>query len=677
MKSWNKAAAVLVVSTAAMLAPQTVRAADAQPAYPGTQELSVKKTGHYATGAPKEGTGAEIVSYDAASKKAFLVNGYDKAIEILDLTAGTIKPVKKTVISSVYAGFDDVTSVTAHPTQDFIAAAVPAAKPNRGFVAFFTKNGDYIGRVPAGYHPDMITVTPDGKQLLVANEGEPNPSYSDDPPGSVTIIDVAEGVQSVLADPSKVTDIDFSALKAEDIDSSVRIFPKGKAMEQGWKIDFEPEYIAVSPDSLTAYITLQENNAIAKLDLVSKTFTRVSGLGYKDHSQTGSGFDASDKDGKINIQPWPVLGAYMPDGMSLYQSGGKTYLVTANEGDARADWNDGGKGYSEEVRVKDIASKIKLDAAKLKGFTQEQLDLMKTDGTFTDDKKLGRLKVSNAVYNVTGAVYYDALYSFGGRSFSIWDADNIKAGPVFDSGDAFEQITAQLLPAYFNSDHESVKFDNRSSGKGPEPEDVKIGRIGSETYAFVGLERMSGIVVYNVTNPAAPRLVTYINHRDFQESDYTKNELGPEGLQFISADKSPTGKPMLLAANEVSGTLAAYEITVAGSYAATPEEDAATYTIGAKENGIPTMTVKPGVTGLRTFTARIASSEAHYGKETAVFKQLRGGVQIGLTAVRADFDQAAIEAQASFNVAAGDVVEVYVVDELTNDPAKLPNLLQK
>ncbi|SCW64304.1 hypothetical protein SAMN04487970_102325 [Paenibacillus tianmuensis] len=157
--------------------------------------------------------------------------------------------------------------------------------------------------------------------------------------------------------------------------------------------------------------------------------------------------------------------------MSLYQYGDKTYLVTANEDDARADWNDGGKGYSEEVRVKDITAKIKLDAAKLKGFTKEQLDLMKTDGTFTDDKKLGRLQVSNAVYSVTGAVYYDALYGFGGRSFSIWDADDIQAGPV---GDAFEQITAQLLPVYFNSDHESVKFDNRNSGKGPEPEDGKV-----------------------------------------------------------------------------------------------------------------------------------------------------------------------------------------------------------
>lgn len=675
MKSWNKIAAALAVSTAALLAPQAVTAADAQPSYAGTQELSLKKTGHYYTGAKLAGTGAEIVSYDAASKKAFLVNGYAKAIEILDMASGDIKQVRQTVITSVYAGFDDVTSVVAHPTQDFIAAAVPAAKPNRGYVVFFKKNGDYIGHVPAGYHPDMITVTPDGGKLLVANEGEPNPTYSEDPPGSVTIIDVADGVQSVLADPSKVSDIDFSALTKDDIDENVRIFPKGKNVAEGWKVDLEPEYIAVSPDSRTAYVTLQENNAIASLDIAGKAFTRIHALGYKDFSEAGNGFDASDKDGKINIQPWPVLGAYMPDGMSLYQSEGKTYLVTANEGDARADWNED-KVYEEEVRVKDIAAKIQLDKSKLKGFTQEQLDQMKTDGTFTDDKKLGRLKVSNAIYSVTGAVYYDALYGFGARSFSIWDAENIGDGPVFDSGDAFEQITANLLPAFFNSDHESVKFDSRSSGKGPEPEDVKIGRVGGETYAFIGLERMSGIVVYNVTKPTEPHFVTYVNHRDFEELDFRNNELGPEGLQFIPAESSPNGKPMLLVANEISGTLAAYEISVPGKFAVKPVEDAAVYTTGTNVNGVQTMTVKQGVAGFRTFAAQVTSEEAHYGKETVVFKQLRGGVQIGLAAVRADFDLSDMEAQASFNVATGDVIEVFVVDELTNNPAKLPILLQ-
>ena len=81
---------------------------------------------------------------------------------------------------------------------------------------------------------------------------------------------------------------------------------------------------------------------------------------------------------------------------------------------------------------------------------------------------------------------------------------------------------------------------------------MTVGQIGDRIYAFIALERIGGVMVYDVTEPAAASYVNYINTRDFS-ADMAGDD-SPEGLCFISLD----GTPMLLAACEVSGTVAAY-----------------------------------------------------------------------------------------------------------------------
>ena len=513
-----------------------------------SKELSLKLIGRYYSSGQEgvnKSSGSEIVAYDFTTKKAFMTNGADSAIDILDLS--TLQSGEYTVVGlanrvkveELGLGVSDITSVAVNKDKDLVAVAVPAKeKTDNGMVVFLNKEGSVINSVYVGALPDMVTFTPDGKKLLVANEGEPSDDYSIDPEGSVSIIDVSNGVSSVAENVYFNNNVNYA--------NTVRIFGPNATPAQ----DFEPEFISVEPNSKTAYVSLQENNSVAVLDIENKKFENVHGLGYKDHSVEGNGLDASDKDGNINIKPWPVLGMYQPDGIAVLNANGKNYILSANEGDAR-EWGD----FVEEEKVGDLGN-IALDADKYSGYTQEELDQLVANG-LVDKNQLGRLIVSKED-GKNDAGTYEALYSFGARSFSVWDpTDGFKQ--VYDSGDDFEQITGKALESYFNASNDNVAKDNRSDNKGPEPEYVKVGEVGDEQYAFIGLERIGGIMVYNVTNPEQPKFVTYYNSRDFSAD--VAGDVAPEGLEFIPADKSPTGTPLVLAANEVSGTVAVFEIT--------------------------------------------------------------------------------------------------------------------
>ena len=162
--------------------------------------------------------------------------------------------------------------------------------------------------------------------------------------------------------------------------------------------------------------------------------------------------------------------------------------------------------------------------------------------------------------DANGLLTYDKLYAYGARSFSIW---NTQGQLVWDSGSEFEKKTAELFPAYFNSDHEEAAFDDRSDNKGPEPEGIAVGAIGKKTFAFISLERMSGIMVYDISTPNQPKFIEYFSTRNFAEADTAKQgDLGPEGLIFIAAKDAPNGKPLLVVGNEVSGSTAIYQINV-------------------------------------------------------------------------------------------------------------------
>ena len=306
--------------------------------------------------------------------------------------------------------------------------------------------------------------------------------------------------------------------------------------------DAEPEYITVSPDSATAYVSLQENNAIEVVDIASASITNILPLGYKDHSRYGNELDASNEDGGINITNCPVLGMYQPDAIVSYvASDGRLYLVSANEGDAR-DYD----GSSEGARIKDLT----LDPARFPNAAQLQTD-----------ESLGRLKTTRAFGDTDGDGDHDLIYSYGARSLTIWDTSG---NVVFDSGSEIATMLRDSAPEIFNSNGLASSFDSRSDDKGAELEAIAIGELHGRIYAFLGLERAGGVVIYDITHPRKSRFVTYVNSAN-PEGDLeagTAGDIGPEGIEFVPAESSPTCVPLLLVANEISGTTSIYQISV-------------------------------------------------------------------------------------------------------------------
>lgn len=327
------------------------------------------------------------------------------------------------------------------------------------------------------------------------------------------------------------------------------------------------------------YLTSDKSEGLALLPdggfaVINDNDFGLAGAGITDNTTLGMisfgnnyGFDASDKlVEEIAITNHPVLGMYLPDAIASFQANGKPYFITANEGDSR-DYD----GYSEEARVKDLV----LDPA----FFPNATDLQK-------DKALGRLKTTTSMGDIDQDGMNEIIYSYGARSFSVWDA---YGNLVFDSGDDFEQLIAQVAPDYFNSTNDSNdSFKSRSDDKGPEPEGVTIGQYNGNTYAFIGLERQGGVMVYNINDPKNPYFVDYVNHRDFTADAETveAGDLGVEGLLFINATDSPNGQPMLVTANEVSGTVSLFGVSDGGLRQVVDRNSAAPQTVATNNAGV-------------------------------------------------------------------------------------------
>lgn len=555
---------------------------------PETIKLSV--LGHYKTNIFAE-SAAEIPAYDAASKRLFVVNAQKGLVDVLDAS----KPEQPVHIAELsardYLADSEVNSVAVH--NGIVAIAVQAKnKTDAGLVVFFNaKDLSFMSKVAVGSLPDMLTFSPNGKTVLVANEAEPNDDYSIDPEGSVSIIDI----QDIKQPKASIADFRaWNSQKADLMAKGVRIFGPNATVAQ----DLEPEYITISGDSKTAWVTLQENNAIARIDIAQQKVTDIYPLGYKDHGVMGNELDVSDRDSKIDIKTWTgLVGMYQPDSIANYQVNGQTYLVTANEGDSREWLKDEdayfagnlAQGYVENIRMKhlfnskgfnaegDYPAHLQKIANGVKGAKLNPVTFAYCGATATEagdcrkDGNLGRLNIAwnmgyqtnadgSAKLDANGRLTYDKLYAYGARSFSIW---NTQGQLVWDSGSEFEKKISELFPTYFNTDHEAVSLDDRSDNKGPEPEGITLGTIGAKTFAFIGLERMSGVMVYDITTPMQPKFVEYFTTRNFVETDSAKQgDLGPEGLIFIAAKDSPNGKPLLVVGNEVSGSTAIYQVNV-------------------------------------------------------------------------------------------------------------------
>jgi hypothetical protein len=533
----TSAVRLLAMAVLCALAPASTFAAD----------IELTPIGTYASGIFAEG-GAEIVAHDPLTQRLYVVNAQAASVDVLDISDPTAPGKIGSINLLPFGGVAN--SVAVH--DGLVAVAVEAVpKTDRGRVVFFDSGLTPISSVKVGSLPDMLTFTHNGDFVLVANEAEPS-GYGEghvDPEGSVSVIDLRKGAANLRdKDVRSVNFKRFNNRAAELRAAGIRIFGPGATVAQ----DFEPEYISVSPNDDLAWVTLQENNALAVINIEQAEVVALLPLGLKNHNAVGNAFDASDRDNgsngpAINIANWPVSGMYLPDAIASYTAGGLPFLVLANEGDAR-EW----PGFREDVR---LATRT-LDPVAFPNGT-----LLKNNAN------LGRLNVSSVDGDLDGDGDLDRIHSYGARSFTI---RNAIGEVVFDSGDQFETILAALHTAgevIFNASHDNNTFDARSPSKGPEPEGLALGEAFGRTWAFIGLERIGGVMAYDITEPAAARFVTYANNRVFtagapiNATTFSNfGDLGPEGMVFIKASDSPNGESLVVMGNEISGTTTIYQV---------------------------------------------------------------------------------------------------------------------
>lgn len=571
------AAASLTVGLvpAALASPADTTAESDRDAAPAAVEprLSLTLAGTHETEQFDE-SAAEITSFDPATQRIFVVNAQKGAIDILDGSAPSNPTFVETLSAegaeaadgSVVPADATVNSVKVH--GDWIAVAVESPdKVGHGWALFYSTDGDYLAGVRVGSLPDAITVSPDGTKVVVANEGEPAEDFSSDPEGSVSVIDVA--------DPAEVTQDDvrtarFTAYdEGTELPEGVRVFgpdvevPEGQESAGRVARNLEPEFSVVSQDSSTAYVSLQEANAIATIDLEAAEVSSVWAIPLKDWSLEGNVLDVSDRDGQdgegaINLRNAPIVGLAMPDGIDTFTSGGQDLIITANEGDAR-EWGD----YIEPARIKDDEYPLCEDVFG----GAEGVAALK------EDAELGRLNATTASGLREEDGCYEQIHAFGARGFSILTPEGEL---VFDSAGMVEEAIVELIEAgelpeqAFNATNdETPSFDNRSDDKGPEPEYVTVGEVGGHTFAFLGLERIGGVMTFDITDPANARFVDYTNNRNWDvevDGEWVEGmgDLGAEGVEFVSAADSPTGAALVITANEISGSTTVFEVELGG-----------------------------------------------------------------------------------------------------------------
>ncbi|PMG12194.1 alkaline phosphatase [Vibrio splendidus] len=551
-----------------------------QPSASNVEVTGISLVGRAIADAPFDTSAAEIVSYDSCTDKLYVVNAQAQKVDVLSMNADSAPTSEGSIdlqSAALASGIDigAANSVSTH--QGLVAVAIENAdKQQNGIIALYRSDTlELITTYTAGALPDMVSFSKDGRYIASANEGEPNADYSIDPEGSVTLVDLTNGPLK-----AKVTQIDFKAFnqgqpRHAELTDKVRISAPNATVAQ----DLEPEYLTFA-DNGKLYVAFQENNALAAIDVASAQVDAILGLGGKpwDSAQ----LDASNKDKNIgNLQSYAMLeGLYMPDSITSYSVDGNTYIVTANEGDGREygikttqemcdekgfEWDgDDYKGTENYTTEKDfcIAYVDEVRGKKLDVDANHPLA-----GALKDNKQLARLKVIKP----RGTLAADQkVQAFGSRSFSIWDESGEL---VFDSGDDFARIVLEQDPENFNSTNDNNQSgDDRSDDKGAEPEAIEVAEINGKHYAFIGLERQGGIMVYDVTQPKSASFISYLNNRDFTQPVCTKvdedgdcdndtynskaGDLGPESIKYFTR----SGNHFIAVGNEVSGSTSVYRV---------------------------------------------------------------------------------------------------------------------
>lgn len=527
--------------------------------------------------APFDTSAAEIVNYDACTDKLYVVNAQAKRVDVLSLNESSA-PSQTDFIDLTDAGTSAGIEIGAANSVAVFNGLVAVAIENNnkqedGLIALYRSDDlSLITTFKTGALPDMVGFSKDGRYIATANEGEPNSDYSIDPEGSVTLVDLSKGINN--ADVTQIGFGEFDGVRSDELPKAVRISGPNASIVQ----DLEPEYLTFA-DNGKIYVALQENNAMAIIDPQSQSVEKIVALGEK--SWSNSKLDASNKDKIIgNLKSYPQLvGLYMPDTLDSYSVNGKTYIVSANEGDGReygfkttqAECDQAGFMWDEDdyqgtpdytnVKGSCLSHIDEVRGKKLKVTTDHLLA-----GALKDNKQLARLKVIKPNHTLNAE---ENVQAFGARSFSIW---NENGELVFDSGDDFATVALLNEGKHFNSTNDSNSSgDDRSDDKGIEPEAIEVAKINGRYYAFIGLERQGGIMVYDITEPKQAQFLHYVNHRDYTQPVCTlvedgecandtynpkAGDLAPESINYFARN----GQHFIAVGNEVSGTTSVFRI---------------------------------------------------------------------------------------------------------------------
>lgn len=479
--------------------------------------------------------GAETLAYDRATN--MLLATCAGGLAMVHLGDGREPRLVRVIDVGGAIGVEggDVTHVASDPAGRGVAAVcvVPRLRAReQGRVAFVSvRTGQVVGSVVVGFTPDALAFTEDGGAIVVANEGEPEALASGgviDPPGSVSVIDLS-GVEGERAfggvGIERVETVGFDDASLEgamrDPAQALRIHPR---VRRSAALDLEPEYVAVLGGR--AFVSLQENNAIGEFDIAARRWVRVSGLGTRVRVM-----DASDREGRGAAQRVEALP--MPDQIAVFGSGGRVYIVSADEGDARAEWDSTQSPLADHARAGDLES-----YGRARGV----------------GAGLARLKVCAFTGDADGDGVIETLTALGARSVSVYDADRMSL--LGDTGDQLERAILAAAPEWFNADSSAgAPARGRSDDRGPEPEGIAIGVVNGVRIAFVSIERPGGIAMVSLSSAASPRVMHV-------EMTAARGDFAAEGLLFLGSEESPSGEPMLLAAFEGSGGVRAYRPSV-------------------------------------------------------------------------------------------------------------------
>ncbi|KJE91436.1 hypothetical protein CAOG_02570 [Capsaspora owczarzaki ATCC 30864] len=427
---------------------------------------------------------------------------------------------------------EGVLAVTTVPRSSLATWKEDAAQPGSLVFIDIANGFAVLSTVQVGAYPVKVLFTPNGEHVVVANQG-PRVSSTLDPDGSVTLVSVRPqrnytvGIIGPYVPPNL---LDCAAAVQQSTHVRTAVWNNETAVDprvaqfanfSAGMRDIEPIWLSVAIDSANVYVSLQAQNAFGVISIPSGTWTRVVGWGFKDHQEPDMGLDASSSDG-INVKNQHLFGLYQPRVVEVFYADGIPHLITANQGDATR------------------------NAVDISTITIDNPDFWSNPDGFK--ASVAGLKVHDTLGVENGN--HEFIYTFGGRSVSIWEMDGSLR---FDSGDTFERILAWIQPRWFNAVDGASGFDQASSTTGCAPSAVTLGPIGDHLYAFIGFDNCNGIVVFDVTLPHDSHFVRYLPIEDISHVT---------GLSFFPsvAPTFDTAKLYVTASSGTTATVRVYQV---------------------------------------------------------------------------------------------------------------------